>query len=96
MKNCFFLLTLFSFICCFCVSDVLAQTSPVSFGESQVIPLYDGTARGSQGWKYDEVYVEGKSGPQIRNVVRPTLLHFPTERPVGTAMPSVPTCVRQL
>lgn len=72
------------------MTEVHAQTDPVSFGESQVIPLYDGTAPGSQDWVYDEVYLEGKSGPQIRNVVCPTLLYFPADHSVGTAMVVAP------
>ena len=86
MKNSLSLLTLLAVLTSFFVPAVHAQTDPVSFGESQVIPLYDGTAPGSQGWEYDEAYVEGKSGPQIRNVVRPTLLYFPANSPIGTAM----------
>jgi dienelactone hydrolase len=77
---------LYLFISCFCMTEAHAQTDPVSLGESQVIPLYDGTAPGSDRWEYNEVYVEGKSGPQIRNVVHPTLLHFPADHSVGTAM----------
>ena len=61
-------------------------TAEESFGQTQVIPLYDGVAAGSEKWDYSEVRIEGKSGPQIRNVVRPTLLYFPAEQPVGTAV----------
>ena len=86
MRNCYVQLLLPLFVCAFCMSQVHGQTDPVSFGQSQVIPLYDGTAPGSERWTYDEVYVEGKSGPQIRNVVRPTLLHFPADHSVGAAM----------
>jgi dienelactone hydrolase len=68
------------------MTEVHGQTDSFSLGESQVIPLYEGTAPGSERWTYDEVLVEGKSGPQIRNVVHPTLLHFPSEHPVGAAM----------
>ncbi len=59
---------------------------PSVFGETQVIPLYDGVAPGSEKWDYPEVATEGKSGPQIKNVVRPSLLYFPAKASVGTAM----------
>ena len=56
------------------------------FGAAQEIPLYPGVAPGSEKWDYPEVTTQGKSGPQVKNVVRPTLLHFPAAHPVGTAM----------
>lgn len=65
-----------------------AQERPSAFGEAKEIPLYSGVAPGSEKWDYPEVMVEGKSGPQVKNVVRPTLLYFPAapEKSVGTAM----------
>ena len=63
-----------------------SNSKPGTFGESQVIPLYDGVAPGSENWDYPEVVVQGKSGPQVKNVVRPALLYFPAEKPAGTAM----------
>ncbi len=66
----------------------LAQdTDPLAtFAAAQELPLYSGVAPGSEQWDYAEVAIQGKSGPQIKNVVRPTLLHFPAPQPVGTAM----------
>lgn len=68
--------------------DLFAQKeSPGSaFGAAQEIPLYAGVAVGSEKWDYSEITVEGKSGPQVKNVVRPTLLYYPATRPIGTAM----------
>jgi dienelactone hydrolase len=51
-----------------------------------MIPLYENVAPGSEKWDYSEVLVQGKSGPQVKNVVRPKLLYFPASKPVGTAM----------
>lgn len=48
MRNCFLLLTLFSVMCVSCVTEADAQSASVSLDESQVIPLYEGTAPGSQ------------------------------------------------
>ncbi len=62
------------------------DTSLGTFGAAQVLPLYEGVAPGSEKWNYTEKVIEGKSGPQVRNVVRPTLLYFPAPKPVGTAM----------
>ena len=65
-----------------------AQTEqpPPMFGAAKELPLYPGIAPGSEKWDYSEVIVQGKSGPQVKNVVRPTLLYFPAAHPVGTAM----------
>ncbi|QDU88936.1 Acetylxylan esterase precursor [Pirellulimonas nuda] len=65
-----------------------AKESPGAFGAARVIALYDGAAPGSEGWDYEEKIVQGRSGPQVRNVVRPTLLYFPAAKPVGAAMPA--------
>ncbi|MSU49495.1 MAG: alpha/beta hydrolase [Opitutus sp.] len=65
-----------------------AQTGsrPSLFGAKSEIPLYAGVAPGSEKWDYSEIELQGKSGPQVKNVVRPTLLYFPAAHPVGTAM----------
>ncbi|MEY2879862.1 MAG: Acetylxylan esterase precursor, partial [Verrucomicrobiota bacterium] len=66
-----------------------AQTAPPRpslFGAKSEIPLYAGVAPGSEKWDYAEIEAQGKSGPQVKNVVRPTLLYFPAAHPVGTAM----------
>lgn len=63
-----------------------SQEAERSFGAARSLPLYEGTAPGSERWNYDETIIEGRSGPQVRNVVRPSLLYFPAENPVGTAM----------
>lgn len=57
-----------------------------TFDAAQVLPLYEGVAPGSEKWNYSEKVIEGKSGPQVRNVVQPTLLYFPASNPNGTAM----------
>lgn len=64
------------------------QNAPPSslFGATRELPLYPGIAPGSENWDYPEVVTQGKSGPQVKNVVRPTLLYFPAPHPVGTAM----------
>lgn len=61
-------------------------TPPATFGEAKELPLYSGVAPGSEKWDYSEFVVQGKSGPQLKNVVRPTLLYFPSSKPTGTAM----------
>ncbi len=70
------------------VGQSLAQdAAPTAmFGAAQELALYPGVAPGSERWDYSELTIEGKSGPQVKNVVRPTLLYFPAPQPVGTAM----------
>lgn len=70
------------------VGSSVAQTDAPSstFGAAQEIPLYAGVAPGSEKWDYAEKTIQGKAGPQVNNVVRPTLLYFPAPKPVGTAM----------
>jgi hypothetical protein len=55
-----------------------AQTVPPTstFGAAQEIPLYPGIAPGSEGRNYTERTIQGKAGPQVFNVVRPTLLYI--------------------
>ena len=52
------------------------------------IPLYSGTAPGSEGWDWRERTEEGRSGPIARDVVEPVLLRYPADpaKAVGTAM----------
>jgi acetyl esterase/lipase len=66
----------------------IAQTAsvPATFGATQELPLYSGVAPGSETWDYAERTVQGNSGPQVKDVVRPTLLYFPAQKPVGTAI----------
>lgn len=56
------------------------------FGAAQEIPLYSGTAPGSERWDYSQRTIYGNTGPRVVNVARPTLLHFPAKRGVGTAV----------
>lgn len=67
-----------------------ASTQPAArsapYGAAEEIPLYPGVAPGSENWTYAEVEVPGKSGPIVKNVVRPTLLYYPAAHPVGTGM----------
>ena len=53
------------------------------------IPLYSGTAPGSEKWDWPERSVTTSTGlPMVQDVVRPVLLHYPAHRDkaVGTAM----------
>ena len=59
---------------------------PANFGAAQVLPLYTSVVAGSEKWDYSEIVLEGKSGPQVKNVVKPTLLYFPAAHSAGTAM----------
>ncbi len=56
-----------------------SETSASDFGAEQEMPLYAGVAPGSETWKYSERRIEGRSGPQLKDVVRPTLLYYPAE-----------------
>ena len=69
-------------------AGLFAQTpaTPATFGEVKELPLYSGVAPGSEKWDYSEFVFQGKSGPQLKNVVRPTLLYFPAPKPTGTVM----------
>jgi acetyl esterase/lipase len=69
-----------------CFAQATAPSRPSLSGAKEEIPLYAGVAPGSEKWDYAETEAQGKSGPVVRNVVRPTLLYFPAARPVGTAM----------
>jgi len=62
------------------------EGSDGTLGATQVIPLYADVAPGSENWNYSEKLIQGKTGPQVRNVVRPTLLYFPAAQPNGSAM----------
>jgi dienelactone hydrolase len=66
-----------------------AGSSAKSEKEVKEIPLYSGSAPGSDAWDWSERAVTSKSGlPMAQDVVRPVLLHYPAEkgRGVGTAM----------
>ncbi len=71
---------------CFAQEASTITKSAGTFGAMQVLPLYPDVVPGSEKWNYAEKIIEGKSGPQVRNVVRPTLLYFPASKPIGTAM----------
>ncbi len=68
--------------------NCVAQDAGASatFGEAKEFPLYTGVAPGSEKWNYLEDVSQGKLGPVLKNVVRPTLLYFPAPKPNGTAM----------
>lgn len=70
----------------FCGSTVAAwaQLAPAA----REIPLYPGTAPGSEKWNYPEKVAGTPDRPQAQNIVRPVLLHYPAEKAaaVGTAM----------
>lgn len=73
-----------------------AMAQPAAAGRSapvakvgQEIPLYPGSAPGSEKWDWAEKATTNPRGlPMVTNVVRPVLLHYPAERSkaVGTAM----------
>jgi acetyl esterase/lipase len=70
-------------------SAVFAQAPP----SPAEIPLYPGTAPGSEKWDWEEKSVTRPNGlPTVTDVVRPVLLHFPAEKgkSVGTAMVVAP------
>ena len=53
------------------------------------IPLYPGTAPGSEKWEWTERSLTNRNGlPMAQDVVRPVLLHYPAERSkaAGVAM----------
>ena len=65
-------------------------TSPTPPSE---IPLYHGTAPGSEKWDWEEKSVTRPNGlPIVTDVVRPVLLHYPAEKgkAVGAAMVVAP------
>lgn len=61
-----------------------AQLAP----PAREIPLYPGTAPGSENWNYPERTAGTPEKPQAQNIVRPVLLYYPAEKAnaVGTAM----------
>src|ERR1044072_2994688 len=63
--------------------------SPAAAESAKEIPLYPGTAPGSEMWDWSERALTTQSGlPMAQDVVRPVLLHYPADRSVaaGTAM----------
>src|ERR1041384_2036109 len=81
-----FILTLAVLVAVSAESSAQTGSGPSLFGAAREIPLYQGVAPGSEKWDYSEIELQGKSGPQVKNVVRPTLLYFPAPHPVGTAV----------
>ena len=60
---------------------------------ASVIPLYEGVARGSESWDWEEKRVVSRSGlPMVQNVVKPVLMYYPPDprTDVGTAMVIAP------
>jgi acetyl esterase/lipase len=57
--------------------------------QQQVIPVWPGTAPGSESWQQQEVeYLNARGGKMVRNVVKPTLTVFPANPSLasGTAV----------
>jgi acetyl esterase/lipase len=73
-------------------SAAIAQAPGASPSPTE-IPLYAGTAPGSEKWDWQEKSVTRPNGlPIVTDVVRPVLLHYPAEKgkSVGTAMVVAP------
>lgn len=77
-----------AFLVILATSQSIAQNDPppANFDAAQVLPLYSGVPAGSEKWDYAEIMLAGKTGPQVKNVVKPVLLYFPAAQSVGTAM----------
>ncbi len=62
------------------------------FGANQVIPLWQGDAPGSEGWKQKEIeYTNGRGEHYVRNIVHPSITVFPAEgAPNGTGIVIAP------
>jgi hypothetical protein len=55
------------------------------------IPLYPGVAPGSEKWDWEEKTTTSRNGhPIVTDVVRPVLLHYSAEKPIGVAMVVAP------
>ncbi len=72
---------------------IIAGLLLISFGaraQHKVIPLYRGTAPGSEGWTYSEkTYHSGGEDALVYNVSKPTLTVYPADpsvKPTGTAV----------
>ena len=69
---------------------VLLPTLVIASSEPEkVIPLYPGTAPGSENWNWSERTLNNANGtPMAQNVVRPVLQYYPADKSkaVGTAM----------
>jgi len=65
--------------------SMTGQSLPAPFYE---IPLYVGTAPGSENWDWEEIFVTVSGMPMAQNVVKPVLQYYPAEadKAVGTAM----------
>jgi dienelactone hydrolase len=73
-------------------SAAFAQ-APGSASSTTEIPLYPGTAPGSEKWDWQEKSVTRPNGlPIVTDVVRPVLLHYPADKDkaIGTAMVVAP------
>jgi acetyl esterase/lipase len=72
----------------------LVASAHVATGQQQVIPLYRGTAPGSEGWKQQETVSPAPWNPNgklVRNVVNPTLtVYLPKANATGTAIVVAP------
>lgn len=69
----------------------LFTSASAGYAQSEIkeIPLYEGAAPGSEKWDWAERSLTSGSGmPMVADVVRPVLLHYPTDKSksVGTAM----------
>ena len=61
-------------------SAAIAQATRAPPSPSE-IPLYHGTAPGSEKWDWEEKSVTRPNGlPIVTDVVRPVLLHYPAEK----------------
>jgi len=73
-----------------CVATVAAMCVAAELAPpAREIPLYGGTAPGSENWTWSERMVTSPGGmPMAQNVVRPVLLYYPAPKgaAVGTAM----------
>ncbi len=52
----------------------------------KVIPLYKGTAPGSEGWNWKEQEIHADIGTVVLDVSQPSLIVYPAARPNGTAI----------
>jgi acetyl esterase/lipase len=81
----------------FRIAAIVISWSSAAFAQAPPsppeIPLYSGTAPGSEKWDWQEKSVTRPNGlPTVTDVVRPALLHYPAEKgkSVGTAMVVAP------
>ena len=80
---------LLAFSLLLCSGATIAQEVASTKAAPTEIPLYPGSAPGSEAWDWSERSVKTPNGlPMVQDVVRPVLLHYPAEpgKSVGTAM----------